>query len=158
MKTGTRSFKTLSASDILSKHDFTIEAVPCPEWGGTVFVRNMTGEERDRWEYEQVDYDEPVQILDPSDPEGKRVIGNPKRLNKEWLLQFRARMVSLCACDEQGNRIFTDEDVPAIQKKNTKPLIRLVNKINELSQITDSDMESLVKNLDDAPDSDSPTD
>jgi hypothetical protein len=38
---------TLSADAILAADDIVTEAVDCPEWGGKVLVKAMTGAERD---------------------------------------------------------------------------------------------------------------
>ena len=40
----------LTASAILQAHDLVIEKIDLPEWGGTAFVREMSGFERDGWE------------------------------------------------------------------------------------------------------------
>ena len=42
--------KLLSRDEILAASDLTKELVEVPEWGGSVYVRAMTGTERDSYE------------------------------------------------------------------------------------------------------------
>lgn len=76
----------LNKESILAAADMPLEAVPCPEWGGTVHVRTMSGTERDAFEAGMLDAKE------------KGVSG---------LANIRARLVVRVACDEQGNRLTT---------------------------------------------------
>lgn len=163
-KNKTGSFKILNALEILDANDLVMEFVPTPEWSKNadpdtgVYVRNMTAEARDQWEYEQVNWDVPVMISDPNDPKHKKEILNPERRSKDWTLTFRARLASLCCCDENGERIFSDDQVHALARKNVKPLIRIANKATELSSISDEDIEKLSKNSEDGRTEDSPID
>ena len=45
--------RSLTAEEILSTDDRKVERVACPEWGGHVHVRSLSGEELDAWEVEQ---------------------------------------------------------------------------------------------------------
>jgi hypothetical protein len=45
--------KPLTAEEILALNDRRVEKVACPEWGGHVHVRSLSGEELDGWEVEQ---------------------------------------------------------------------------------------------------------
>ena len=44
--------KALDRETILTAKDLTTEKVDIPEWGGYVFVKEMTAAERAEWEYE----------------------------------------------------------------------------------------------------------
>ena len=155
----TPAAKVLSAADCLNAPDFTIGFVDVPKWGGRVFVRTMSAGDHDAWEYEQFNWDVPAAMVDPSDPEGKKLIPNPERRSNLWLKRFHARMVSLTACDENGNRLFSDNDVDALMLKDFISLKLISDKATELGQEEPVvEIEDAEKKSDDAPDSDSPTD
>jgi hypothetical protein len=71
--------------------------VAVPEWGLTVWVRSMSGADREA-------FDEQV-VKDP---------------HKVWL-----RLVVLCACDETGARLFPDSDTDAVKDKSAVALERI---------------------------------
>jgi hypothetical protein len=71
---------------------FTKEAVDVPEWGGTVFVRGLTGSQRDQLE---------MDFMPAKD-------GKPKAIN------VRGRVAAWSVCDEAGKRVFADRDADAL--------------------------------------------
>jgi hypothetical protein len=111
---------------ILTADDLPREAVHCPEWKATVYVRTMTGEERDAFEQSQME---------------KR--GKDEKQN---LVGIRARLAVICACDKDGNAIFGESDIPALSKKSAKALNRIFNKASALNGFTGEDVEELAKN------------
>lgn len=122
----------LSREDILSIEDRTTEDVPVPEWGGTVRVRSLTGAERDAYEAGIV-----------------QVSGNgTKKIN---LKNLRGRLVSLTCVDEDGNRLFTDEDAIALGEKSASALERLFDVARRLSGLSEDDVEELAEGFADAP-------
>jgi hypothetical protein len=112
----------LSREEILSANDLKREKVKVPEWGGEVFVSAMSGESRDEWEQSLVS--------------GKGVS----------LTNIRARLFAMTACDEDGNRLFTSEDVQALGKKSGAALDRCVKVAQRLNRLTENDLEDLTKN------------
>lgn len=128
--------KILTREEILSADDLKIEEVHVPEWGGTVRVRSLTGEERDQFEGSFVDKD------------GERGdIGN-----------LRARLASLAIVDAAGNRLFTFEEAKILGRKSSKALLRVFERARKLAGLRPSDMEEMVENLDVAPSSASSSD
>jgi hypothetical protein len=117
----------LSRADILGKEDMTYDYVECPEWGGTVRVRGLLATERDAYE-------------------SSIVIGAGTEAQRLNLIGARSRMVAKCCVDENGNRLFTDEDVDALGNKNSAPIDRLFDKIQELSGMTKKAVELQRKN------------
>ena len=116
----------LTREAILNAQDAEIHELEIPEWGGSVYVRGMTGRERDRFEdslYKQR--------------------GKDLKLN---MLNARAKLVALCTVDKDGNRLFSDDDVLALGNKNAKALERIFAFAQDLSGITEEDMEDLTKN------------
>jgi len=47
----TENLRALLIDDILAVDDDQVRRVPCPEWGGAVYVRMMSADERDACEY-----------------------------------------------------------------------------------------------------------
>lgn len=116
----------LSKNDILGAKDIKIELVDVPEWGGSVYVKEMTGAERDKYE---------SSILE--------IKGDRQTVN---LQNARAKLASYTICDENGNRLFTETDISALASKSATALQRIFEKGMSLSKIGKDDMDSLTKN------------
>lgn len=111
---------------ILNADDLKHEDVEVPEWGVTVRVRALTSGERDRWES--------ITYLDK-----KGGVAVPE--------DIRAKLVSFsCVDPETGERLFTEEDIPALTKKSGVAMNRLWPVASRLSRILSSDLDELVKN------------
>lgn len=121
--------KNLSRDDILNADDLKSEAVKVPEWNGTVYIRTMTGEERDRFEASLVRMD------------GVKF--------EDITRNLRARLVCLTAVDKEGKSLFTLDDIEAVGGKNSKALDRLYDVAERINGLTDKDVEDLEKNLSD---------
>lgn len=113
----------LTKDQILAADDLRTEKVAVPEWGGDVYIRQMSGREQDKFEAEC---------------RGKN--GGPNLIN------MRARMVAACLVDSEGKKLFTDEDVIKLSNKSGSVLNRLIDKIGELNRITGEDLEKIAKN------------
>jgi hypothetical protein len=112
--------------EILALNDSQLEKVIVPEWGRAVWVRTLSGRERDLFEEQSL-------------------VSKGKR--KEVSLQnIRARLVVLCACTEDGKPIFQRDDAMQLGDKSAKALDRVFTVAQRLNGITDSDIEELVKN------------
>lgn len=98
--------------------------------GDYVFVRQMTGRERDKFEQSL--------IRENKNAEG----GFEKALD-----DFRAKLAVCTICDEQGNLILTTADAPTLsQCMSAARLEKIVNKAQELNRISEEDKENLAKN------------
>lgn len=113
----------LTKSAILKAQDFKTTDVDVPEWGGTVRLRTMSGTERD--EFEQL-------CMQAS--------------KNNSFAGMRARLVSLTAVDETGERLFNDKEVEALGNKSSKALQRLFDSAQKLNGITDDEVEELEGN------------
>lgn len=109
----------LNRDRILSADDLPREVVEVPEWGGSVYVRTMTGAERDRFEDE-----------------------HHKQVNRN----FRARLAVLTVCDEAGVLLFKPEDAGALGEKSAAALNRVLDVSAKLNGLTKSDVDDLEKN------------
>ena len=116
----------LTRDAILQAQDLPTEQVHVPQWGGDVLVRALTGAERDRFEQSIVEQR-----------------GKNTRMN---LQNIRAKLVALTVVDEQGNRIFKDEDVKWLGNKSAAALDRIFEVAQRLSGLRDEDVEELAKN------------
>lgn len=111
--------KNLTREDILGIADLKIE--PVEVWGGVVYVRGMTGAERDSFE-------------------ASLLARNKKDVD---LSNVRARLCALTICDEQGNRLFTEADVKALGAKAAGELQKVFTVAQRLSGLTEEDAEEL---------------
>ena len=117
----------LSKEQILSCNDLAQEVVNIPEWGGDVVVRCLTGEERD--ELEKLTFKEKS--------DGTREID---------LQNFRAKLISLCVVDENGQRMFSSEDALLLSKKSAKAIDRVFVAAEKLSGLRREDEDKALKN------------
>lgn len=115
---------SLTRDQILTADDLQRQEVDVPEWGGSVYVRAMTGLERDRFETSLTN-------------------GQDKGVN---LQNIRARLVSLCAIDEEGARLFSDDDAKVLGQKSAKALDRVFDVAQRLNGLRDQDVEELAEN------------
>jgi hypothetical protein len=121
----TPTLKFLNAQEILAVNDVKIEAVPVPEWGGSVLVRSLEGYERDQYETQWL---------------------NSRAGKKVTLDNIRARLVAMSLCDAEGNRLFTDSQVKTLGKKSAAALDRIFTVAQKLSGLTQEDIKELEKN------------
>ncbi len=126
----------LSRDEILNAEDRQFDEVDCPEWGGAVRLRSISGRQRDEYEQSMIEQR-----------------GNDRKMN---LRNARAKLVVLCAVDEAGNPLFTSEDLRRLSSKNAKPLDRLFSAAQKLCGLTEDDLKDLTENFGEAP-SDEPT-
>lgn len=112
----------LNREQILSVQDSKIETVEVPEWGGSVCVRAMSAKERDGWEI---------------------------RYATDFANKNRSVRGSLCAvviCDENGNRLFTEQDIPVLEQKSAAALDRLFDVAMRMNGLRKQDVDELEKN------------
>lgn len=92
----------LTKEQILNCDDLKLERVEVPEWGGDVFVRTLSGKERDQ--------------IDSFIVESKKDSSYPG---------FRALLCAFSICDENGTSLFTRADLEALEQKNAVVLQRI---------------------------------
>lgn len=110
-----------------------------------VFVRQMTGRERDRFEQSL--------IKETKDEKGATVSYDRS------LEDFRAKLAVVTLCDESGKSLLQPDDFPVLsQNMSAARLEKIVNEAQRLNKITEQDKEALVKNLGAVPDGNSNSD
>ncbi len=94
----------LGRDEIFSASDLRIEKVYVPEWSGDVYVRGMTGAERDQYE---------------------ALIWIGGRFSNK---DMHAKLLTFTVCDEAGNLVFhpgDEEEVKKLTSKSAASLHRL---------------------------------
>lgn len=117
----------LNRDAILQANDLPTERVEVPEWDGEVIVRGLTAAERDQFEQSIVE-----------------TRGKDTRVN---LRNIRAKLVALTVVDEEGNRIFRDEDVELLGRKSATAINRIFEVAQRLSGLRPEDVDELAGNL-----------
>jgi hypothetical protein len=121
----------LTRDEILNCDDVQIVKVSVPEWGDHVYVKSMTGTERDAWEATRI---------------GGTAAKPTLQFNNE-----RADLASRTLCDKGGTLLFTAAEAVALGKKNAAALDRVYAVAQRLSKISADDIEELAGNSDGAP-------
>lgn len=122
----------LTKDSILKAEDLEYEDVECPEWGGTIRIRRLTGSERDRFESTVFR------------KKGTKEGGGEGGI--DWS-NMRARLVCLTATTDEGKRLFSFQDADKLGKKSAKVLDRLFGVAQKLSGLRKEDVDDLRKNL-----------
>ena len=118
----------LNKAAILAAGDFKLDKVNVPEWGGDVFIKTITGLDRDRFE---------------------------DGYSEQKMKNFRSRFLVLTLCDEKGERLFTDVEVEELGKKSSLVINRLFEKAWSLNAFTNEAIDELGKDSTVAPSEDS---
>lgn len=109
----------LNRDQILGVIDVTIQKVEVKEWGGEIFIRSMSAADRES-------------LAQSISGEG----------NKNTM----ARAVALCVCDEQGKRLFTNNDASALGDKSASAMDRVFKAIVKLNGMGEEAGETARKN------------
>ena len=116
----------LTRDSILNAEDLKKELVKVPEWDGEVYVRCMTGTERDAFE-----------------AEAYTIKGKNVEMNRE---NFRARLLVRVLVDDKNERLFADVDMAALGAKSAKTLDKLFAVAMRINGLSRDDVEDLTKN------------
>ena len=107
----------LSKAKILAAKDVKLsEAVPVPEWGGDVYIRTISGTERDKFE---------------------------EAYSEQKMKAFRVRFLVMTLADESGERLFADADIDALGGKSSVVINRLFDKAWQHNAFTDEAVDAL---------------
>lgn len=116
---------TLGRDVLLAKRERRKKVIDIPELGGHVIVQAMTA--RERGEYE-------AQFL------------TRKGELKASVARTRELLAIACCVDDEGNKLFTVADIDLLGNVDATILERITKAAQELSDISDKDLEELAKN------------
>ncbi len=123
--------RELSAENILSADDMKVAPVDVPEWGGKIYVRRLTGRERD--EFEQLMNDRKA----------------AKSLKVRGVI---SRIVALAASKADGSKLFTSNDAESrLDDKACAPLMRVFDAALKISGMRDDDIDNIKEGLEPSP-------
>ncbi len=106
--------------------DLETIGVDVPEWGGFVTVSTLTGTARDHYESSII-----------------KVVNGTAQTD---MLNIRAKLVCACCVDEDGEQLFSDDDITWLGHKSSAALERIFAAAQKLNAVTDEDIEDLAKN------------
>ena len=111
----------LTKEQILNADDRASIETNVPEWGGSVYVRVMSGTERESFEREWTSTEEKL------------------------LPQYKVKLLRRCLCDDKGETLFTNEDLAALGEKNALVLDRLFTECMKLNGFAKDSVEEAAK-------------
>lgn len=117
--------RVLNADAILAAEDESIDSVEVPEWGGVVYVKSMTGLQREKY----------LESM-------RQQIGQGRNATVKVILQYgSAKLAALTLCDQNGNLLFDrkPQTIEALAKKSSRALDRVVDKASKMNGLSDDD-------------------
>lgn len=109
----------LSKAKILAANDVKLsDPIEVPEWGGEVYIKTLSGTERDAFEDSYAE---------------------------QKMKAFRIRFLLLTLSDDAGERLFSDADTDALGKKSSIVINRLFEKAWAHNAFRNEDVDSLGK-------------
>ena len=117
-----KQLKILTREEILGADDIQIWEVEVPEWGGIVLCRSLTA----------------AQV--------ERVQG---KFKGKGMKGVTAALVAMAIVDEDGKRVFHQNDLPELSTKSIAACTRVLKVIMEQNAMEEEDLEELAKNSDD---------
>lgn len=128
----------LGRDQILQAQDLETREVHVPEWADpatgddVVLVKALSGDERMAFQLSL------AQI---------RTMPDGRTETRPDLRNMTAKLVARAIVDEQGNRVFSDRDIAALGKKSAAALERVFEVAQEMSGLSDEDIEAAVENF-----------
>lgn len=114
----------LDKSLILAADDVKLEKVHVPEWKGDVYLKVLSGTERDQFE---------------------------DAYSEQKLKNFRVRFLLLAMCNEKGDRLFSDAEQDSLGRKSSLVIGRLFERGWALNAFREADVDALGEGSADAP-------
>jgi hypothetical protein len=108
-----------SKEAIIEFNDLPLEEIYVKEWKASVYLKPINVEERIKWE----------NSLKPEDPSFSVL-----------------NLLIYSICDDKGNLLFSESDIPTLRGKNASVIVRLFRRAQKLSKIREKDIEEEIKN------------
>jgi hypothetical protein len=106
----------LDKSLILAADDVKLEKVFVPEWKGDVYLKVLSGTERDQFE---------------------------DSYSEQKLKNFRVRFLLMTLCNDKGDRLFADNEGDILGRKSSIVIGRLFEKGWALNAFREADVDAL---------------
>jgi len=135
---------TLDRKALLEKEKVQIREVDLGN-GNCVYVRQMSGRERDHFEQSLI----------------KQVKNNKGQVEsyEQNLEDFRAKLVAATVCTAEGDILLQPSDIPTLSKNmSAVTLDKIVKEAQDINKISEADKEELTKNSEAVPDGSSSSD
>lgn len=121
----------LSKGEIFSIPDIKIEWCEIPQWNGGVYVKGLTGTQRDAFERRMVEM-----------KSGKRSVN---------VTNFRAKLIVACTVDSddihKAKLLFNDSDVENLGRKSAAALQLIYDQAAKMSGFSAEEVDTLVDEL-----------
>jgi hypothetical protein len=108
----------LNKAKILAADDVKLQEIAVPEWGGSVFLKVLSGTDREAFEESYAD---------------------------QKLKAFRLRFLVLALCDDKGDRLFSEGEITELGTKSAVVINRLFEAGWKLNAFREEDVEALGK-------------
>lgn len=115
----------LDRDAILKADDLAREEVLVPEWGGAVYVRTMTGAQRDAFEQACLD---------------------ARRGDRMDIKGMKVRLLIMTLCNGDGSWLFTEDDTEALGAKSAAAIDRLFQVAMRLNGLTEESLDEIAGN------------
>lgn len=102
---------------LLGANDVKVQPIEVPEWGGTWYVRVLSGRDRESFE---------------------EALAAEQRMKN-----FRIRFLILSLCDEDGTRVLTDADIDVLGERNSVVLNRVFEQAWTINAFTKEAVDAL---------------
>ena len=109
----------LSREAVLSQKKLKQEISRGPEWGGSINIQELSADEADAFESQF------ASVVKPST--------NGDTPQTKSVQRFRAKIVVMAAIDDQGNRLFKDEDIATLGEMSRSAIDKLATVAMRLS-------------------------
>ncbi len=117
----------LTKDQILAAPDLPTRDIEVPEWGGTVRVKSLKGKEREQYE--------------------QSILVGPAKNRTVNMIGMRAKLVAAAVIDENGKKIFNEDEVMALAEKSAKALERVFSVAGDLSGLGEDEVKKLAEDL-----------
>lgn len=102
---------------LMGANDTKVQPIEVPEWGGTYYVRVLSGKDRESFE---------------------EALSAEQRMKN-----FRLRFLVLALCDQDGTRVLTDSDTDLLGERNSVVLNRVFEQAWSINAFTKEAVDAL---------------
>ena len=107
---------------ILAARPRTLERLEVPEWDATIWIKELTLGERDAFEAQQI----------------VREQDGTMRMETRGL---KARLIIMCACDENGEQVFSPDDEDTLNQLGAATMERVFSTCQRVNKMRKEDLK-----------------